>query len=89
MFEDKFKFYEEERLKFERFKNNAADEERKVSHAKRENEELLSLIKDQKNQIDEYELKLYQVNQAVDQKDRLYSHIKDQVEDLSQQLETL
>lgn len=46
MFEDKFKFYEEERLKFERFKNNAADEERKVSHAKRENEELLSLIKD-------------------------------------------
>ena len=46
MFEDKFKFYEEERLKVERFKSQASDEERKVSLAKRENDELHALIKD-------------------------------------------
>ena len=40
MFEDKFKYYEEERLKFERFKLKANDEERKMVHVQRENEEL-------------------------------------------------
>ena len=62
MFEDKFKFYEEERLKFERFKNQAADEERKIALAKRENDELQALLKDQKLQIEEGELKVYQLN---------------------------
>lgn len=49
MFEDKFKFYEEERLKFERFKSKAQDEERKVAHFKRENDELQGLLKDYKD----------------------------------------
>lgn len=62
MFEDKFKFYEEERLKFERFKNQAADEERKIALAKRENDELQALLKEQKLQIEEGELKVYQLN---------------------------
>ena len=37
MFEEKFKFYEDERLKFERFKSKAVDEERKFIHIEREN----------------------------------------------------
>ena len=40
MFEDRFKYYEEERLKFERFKHKVNDEERKMVHVQRENEEL-------------------------------------------------
>ncbi len=48
MFEDRFKYYEEERLKFERFKHKAADEERKASHIQRENDEFSLIINEQK-----------------------------------------
>ena len=37
MFEEKFKFYEEERLKFEKYKIKAADEQRHHSSVDREN----------------------------------------------------
>jgi hypothetical protein len=62
MFEEKFKYYEEERLKFERFKSKAQDEERKVASIKRENDELLQVIHDQKQQLEEDELKIFQLN---------------------------
>jgi hypothetical protein len=48
MFEERFKYYEEERLKFERFKQKSQDEERKTVHVQRENEELQQIIKEQK-----------------------------------------
>lgn len=83
LFEEKFKYYEEERLKFERFKSKAQDEERKVCAVKRENEELQSVIKECKQQIEEDELKMLHLNQTIDQKERLYTHIKLQVEELS------
>jgi hypothetical protein len=46
MFEERFKYYEEERLKFERFKQKTQDEERKNVHVIRENEELQQIIKE-------------------------------------------
>jgi prefoldin subunit 5 len=40
------------------------------------------VIQDQHRQI-------FEMNQTIDQKERLYSHIKEQVEELSRQLESL
>ena len=40
-------------------------------------------------QIEADSLKVFQLEQTIEQKERLYSHIKDQVEELSRQLETL
>ena len=52
MFEDKFKYYEEERIKFERFKSKAADDERHASHIQRENQELQQLVRDYQQQLE-------------------------------------
>ncbi len=82
-FEDRFKFYEEERLKFERFKLQNKDEERKTTCIQRENEELQAIIQEQKAQIEGDSLKMYQMGQTIDQKERLYTHIKEQVEEMS------
>lgn len=39
--------------------------------------------------MEEDGLKIFQMTQTIDQKERLYTHIKDQVDDLSRQLESL
>ena len=39
--------------------------------------------------MEEDGLKIFQMSQTIDQKERLYTHIKDQVDDLSRQLESL
>jgi len=39
--------------------------------------------------LEEDGLKIFQMTQTIDQKERLYTHIKDQVDDLSRQLESL
>jgi chromosome segregation ATPase len=39
--------------------------------------------------LEEDGLKIFQMSQTIDQKERLYTHIKDQVDDLSRQLESL
>lgn len=77
MFEEKFKFYEDERLKFERFKSKAVDEERKFIHIERENIELQQMLKECRTHIEEDALKIFQMSKTIEQKERLYTHIKD------------
>ncbi len=47
------------------------------------------MLAEQKQVIQDQQMQILEMNQTIDHKERLYSHIKDQVDDLSRQLESL
>eukprot|EP00347_Sterkiella_histriomuscorum_P005752 403355403 len=90
LFEERFKYYEEDRQHYEkRLQSQSMEGDNKNQHMLREIEELQRYLQDYRRQKEEDVQVMAQLQNQVEQKERLYVCIKEQVESLGKQLETL
>jgi len=64
-------------------------EDHKIREYKKEIDELSQCLHHYRRQVEEDNLKMGVMQQTIDQKERLYIHIKDQVDTMGKQLEQL